>query len=382
MKILRRIVYWVAALSALCITYWYAYRPKPPAPAQEEKSVPVEVLTVGTDSIEHTIEATGWIAARQVVGVASKVGGRVESLQVVLEEGNGVPLEEGLAIKKGQRLAVIDHDVYLAQLAAAEAAVKAGEIELKDAERERERILGLFEGGSVTEQNRDKAMTAAELAAASLNLAKANLELAKINLQESTIVSPIDGVITAKHIDQGNLVRIGDRIATVADMQTVKIVVPLSERYAADVRPGTPVRVRVDAFGSGQLDAAVYSVYPALDEQTHTVQVEIRIENNRHLLKPGMFARVEFITERKDDIVVVPRDVVLGGKIDRHYVYVVEETGGRSVGRKRFVEIGIVQGERCQIADGLEKGETLVVNGMNFLADGTAVEIVRLEDIK
>jgi RND family efflux transporter MFP subunit len=366
MKITRRIIYWVA------------YMQKSDESAVLGKKVPVEIEFVSTNSIEETIEMTGWIKANKVVDVTSKVPGRIESLRTVLGNGDLVPVEEGLAVKKGQRIAVIDHDVYLAQVAAARANMKAREVELADAEREKERIIALYEGGSATEQSRDKAVTAAELAAARSSLAKADLELAEINLRESTINSPIDGIVTAKHIDQGNLIRAGDRIVTVADMKTVKIIVAAAEKYAPEITVGTPVKIKVDAFADRVFDAKVYSVYPTLDEETHTIQVEIRLKNEQLSLKPGMFARVILITKSKDDVIVIPRDVVLGGKIDKPYVYVVEE----KIAHKRFVEIGITQDERYEITDGLKEGEMLVVNGMNYLTDGINVELVRIEDIK
>ena len=289
---------------------------------------------------------------------------------------------EGVPVRKGQQIAVIDHEVYLAQLAAAKASVKATEVEVTDAEREKKRITALYEGGSATEQSKDKAVTAAELAAASLTLAKANLELAEINLRESTIVSPIDGIVTAKHIDQGNMVRVGDRIVTIADMKTVRVIVATAEKYGAEITTGMPAKIRVDAFAERTFDATVHTIYPALDPQTHTIQVEIRLDNEELLLKPGMFARVTLITRRKDNAVVIPRDVVLGGKIDEHYVYVVEQASAGKIAHKRFVEIGIKQADRYEITDGLSAGQTLVVNGMNYLADGMTVEIVRIEDIK
>jgi RND family efflux transporter MFP subunit len=382
MKIVRRIIYWMVAIAVVSLTYWYVYGRKSSAVIEEKGNVPVEVATVGTESIERTVESTGWMKANQVVDVASKVAGRVESLQVISDDGISSPVEEGLVVRKGSRLAIIDHQVYLAQLTAAEANVKAAQVQLQDAQRERDRIAALYEGGSYTEQSRDKAITAAELAAAALNSAKANLELAKINLQESTIISPIDGVVTAKYIDEGNLIRIGDRLATVADIRIVRIIVALAEAQAQQVRVGTPVRIMVDALGQQEFKAAVYSIYPALDEHTHTIQVETRLDNRQMLLKPGMFARVTLITERVENAVVIPRDVILGGKIDRHYVYVVEDADTGKVARKRFVKIGITQGQKYQIAEGINAGQTLVVNGMNFLADGTGVEVVRLEDIR
>ncbi|GAJ05943.1 unnamed protein product, partial [marine sediment metagenome] len=219
MKVIRRILYLAAVLALVFVTFWFGFMRKPAGSPEEEKKVPVEVELVSAGSIEERIELTGWIKANQIVDVASKVAGRVESLSVLSNEGDLVAAEEGVSVKKGQQLAIIDHDVYLAQLSAAKASVKAKEIELADAEREKKRIVALYEGGSATEQSKDKAITAAELSAASLSLAGANLELAQINLRESMIVSPIDGIVTAKHIDEGNLIRTGDRIVAIADMK-------------------------------------------------------------------------------------------------------------------------------------------------------------------
>ena len=385
----KRVLYWTSAFVLLLVTFWFGYFHKTSKPRQAEQIVPVEVEAVGTAGIEETIELSGWIQAKQIVDVKSKVSGRVESLESFPLSGEGsdlqggkrdlaVPVEEGLEVRKGQQLAVIDHDVYLSQVAAAGADLQAKQVELADAERERKRMVGLYEAGSATEQSSDKAITAAELAAARLALARANLELAQINLRESMIVSPIDGVVTKKYVDEGNLVNVGEKIVTVADIKTVKIIVSAAERDSTKIDAGTPVRIMVDAFGEKEFNAGVYSVYPALDEQTHTVQVEIRMDNGEMLLKPGMFARVTLVTKHKEDVVVIPRDVVLGGKVDEPYVYVVED----GVARKRIVKVGITQSDRCEISDGLKADETVVVNGMNFLIDGTGVEIVRIEDIK
>ena len=382
MKVIRRILFLLIALALVFVTFWFGFMREPAERLEQEKKVSVEVELVSAGSIEERIELTGWIKANQIVDVASKVAGRVESLSVLSNEGDLVAVEEGVSVKKGQQLAIIDHDVYLAQVAAAKASVKAKEIELTDAEREKKRIVALYEGGSATEQSRDKAVTAAELAAASLSLTKANLELAQINLRESMIVSPIDGIVTAKHIDEGNLIRSGDQIVTIADMRTVRVIVAATEKYGAQITVGMPAKIKVDAFAERTFDAGVHSIHPALDAQTHTIQVEIRLDNEALLLKPGMFARVTLITKSKDNVVVIPRDVVLGGKIDKHYVYVVEGASAGKIARKHFVEIGIKQADRYEITDGLKAGETLVVNGMNYLADGMDVEVVRIEDIK
>ncbi len=376
MKIDKKITYWIAAFILALFIIRFAFMRKPPEKT-EEKVVPVEIEPVSTGSIEETMELTGWIKANQLVDIASKVPGRVESLSIISNEGTPINLEEGVEVKKGQQLASIDHDIYLAEVAAAKANLQAAEAEFTDAEREKKRMVALYEGGSATEQAKDKAKTSAEMAAAKLSSAKANLELAEINLRESAIISPIDGIVTAKHIDVGNLINTGNRIVTLADIKTVKVVVAAAEKYSEQIFVGTPARIRVDALPEKVFTAKVHSIYPALDEQTHTIQIEIRMDNNELLLKPGMFARVTLITDHKDNVVVIPRDVVLGGKIDEPYVYIVED----GTAHKRFVKIGIKQADKYEITDGLRQGEKLVVNGMHYLADAMKVEVVKLEEI-
>ena len=374
--------FWIAVTAIIAVTFWFGFFYKGRSKPQEKKIVPVEVETVTTGPIARTIELTGWIRANQVVDIAPKVAGRVESLEIIAEDGRKIAVEEGLVVKKGQLIAVIDHDVYLAQLAAAKAAVEASTAELADAEREKKRMLTLFESGSATGQAKDKAVTAAEIAAAAISAAKANLDLAQVNLNESEVNSPIDGIVTAKHIDQGNMIRVGDRIVTVADLKTVKVVGAVSEKYGAEITAGMPAELSVDAYPDRRFEASVYSVYPALDEQTHTIQIEIRFDNKQMLLKPGMYAKVTLVINRKNDVVVIPRDVILGGKVDKAYVYVVENAIEELKAHKRLVEIGVIQADKCEITEGIKSGEKLVINGMQYLADGINVEVVKIGEIK
>jgi membrane fusion protein (multidrug efflux system) len=378
MRTVRRALCWTTGCAAVLVTFWLGYTRPSGEATVEERPVPVEVAPVGVGSIEQTLEVTGWVTAHARVEVASKIAGRIESLSVPAADGGSRPVEVGLLVARGEPLAVIDHDMHQAQVTAAEAEVQTRAARLAEAQRERRRIVGLFEKGSITEQARDQAVTADEVAAAGLNLARANLELARINLRESRILSPSDGIVTAKHIDEGNLVTPGQRIVSLADIRTVKVLVAVPERYGPQVRQGLPVRMAVDGLPGRTFETQVYCVYPALDEQTGTFRVEMRLSNDEMRLRPGMFARVTLILDRKDNVVVIPRDVILGGKLDKPYVYVIES----GVARKRLVAIGLTQGERNEITAGLDPGATLVVNGMHYLADGLRADVVRLEDIR
>ncbi len=139
----KKAVYWTVVSAVVFLTFFFGYiyttGEKPPV----EKRIAVELDEVRTGSIEGTIELAGWIKAEKIADIRSKVAGRIESLQFDADDGATVAVEEGLVVKKGQQLAVIDHDVYLAQLGAARAGVEAGKVELADAEREEKRMVGL-----------------------------------------------------------------------------------------------------------------------------------------------------------------------------------------------------------------------------------------------
>ena len=88
MKVIRRILFLLIALALVFVTFWFGFMQKPAKSLEEEKKVPVEVELVSAGSIEETIELTGWIKANQIVDIASKVAGRVESLSVLSNEGD------------------------------------------------------------------------------------------------------------------------------------------------------------------------------------------------------------------------------------------------------------------------------------------------------
>jgi len=151
MEVNKRTVYWTAGFAIVLVTFLVGYFYKSSETSLVAKTVPVEVETVMAGPIKETIELTGWIKANKIVEVKSKVPGRIESLQAVSDDGGFADVEEGLAVKKGQPIAVIDHEVYLAEVASAEANLRAREVELADAEREKKRIVALYGGGSATE---------------------------------------------------------------------------------------------------------------------------------------------------------------------------------------------------------------------------------------
>lgn len=361
--------------------------------AKEKKTIPVVVSTVSSSPISELLEISGEIEANKSVVITSKVPGRLEQLRTRSSAGKTIEVKEGLRVKKDQEIAIIDHDQYLAQVRRAEAALSvananldAARVTLEDARKEKVRWVNLTEKGFATEQKRDKtlanydrAVAAKALAEAGVKEAQAALDLARIQFRESTIVSPLTGVVTKKHIDEGNMIGTSTPIVTIEDIQVVKVVVGVPERYLKEIKPGqTRAYIKVDAFPDKRFSTTVEDIYPAVDRLTRTLQVELKVANEKNLLRPGMFARIVFILAHKDNTVVIPRDTVLGHEGKERYAYVIN----KSVAHKVPVKLGLKQGEFVEVIEGLKLGDKLVTNGMNYLKDGDGVEIVEGEGKK
>lgn len=346
-------------------------RSRPTAPAEPRTAPPVGVWRVAPGRIAQRVEITGEIRPFSVVHLAPKVAGRLEWLAVEDDSGNRVPLAEGMNVRRGQVLGQIDRAVYEARLKQAEAALRLARVQFEDAAREKDRIKGLYEEGSATQQALDKATTARELAAAALAQAEAAHALARIEFDESQLKAPVDAVVVRKHVDEGNLVSVGMPVLTLEEQGRVKVVATISERHLPLIEPGrTRALVRCDARGDEAIEAVVTKVYPSVDPLTRTGTLEIELDNPDRRLVSGSFARVWVTLSEVDDAIVIPLSAVTWEGA-RGFVYVVED--GRV--KRRDIKIGIREADRCQVLEGLSAGESLVVEGSRELREGDPIAV-------
>ena len=336
---------------------------------RSDKAIKVMAVAVGTTKLVETIPVTGSFEPLTSIEVIPEISGQLERLRLA----DNTLLDVGVAIKAGEVIAVIEHDIYLAQLAECQATLERSRVALADAEREKRRIVRLFEGGSATERNKDKAVTAAQLAAASVKQREAALARIKVTLDKATIEAPVTGVISRKYIDEGNMVGPSTPLARIVQIETLKVLGGVSERYLPQLVPGeTPVKIKTDAYPEDEFEGVVYRVGVAVDTVTRTGKVEIRIPNPGGKLKPGMFARMTIVLTERENAVVVP-DSALIREQDDVYVFIVN--GGRAEHRR--VKLGLSQGEYYELLDGLSVGDTVIIRGQRQLKNGQAVEVIQ-----
>jgi len=383
----RRVIFWITVFALVCIIVWVGYNrtlvnESPLSDDAEGAALKVVGEAVGTSKVSQTITVTGSFEALTSVEIIPEIAGRLEQLRLP----DGTRIDVGTCVQAGQVIAVIEHSALEAAVQQARAALVTAEANLQvtrvtfaDAEREKKRMEGLFEGGAVTEQQHDAACTACDKAKAGLDLAKANvkqaeaaLTTAKITLDKATIEAPITAVVSDRYVDEGDMVGPTTALMKIVDVKTLKALGGVGERYLPQLVPGeTAVRVKTDMYPQDTFEGTVYRVGVAVDPVTRTADVEIRVPNPDMRLRPGMFARITIVLQERENVVVVP-DSALIREQDNVYVFVAN--AGKA--HRREIKLGVLQGEYHEVLEGLSAGELVVTRGRRQIEDGQAIEVI------
>lgn len=191
-------------------------------------------------------------------------------------------------------------------------------------------------------------------------------------LENTTLVSPISGVVTARNYDVGDMAA-GMPIFVVQRINPVKIMISVSESLYTYVKKGMAVEVELDALPEQKFSAKVSRITPSIDASTRTFPVELTLANDKELVKPGMYARVTMSYGTRKNIVVPDVAVVKQLGSGNRYIYVYNQDG--TVAYKK-VELGRRFGDKYEILSGIADGDVVVTSGQVALKDGIAVEVV------
>ncbi|MDD3695341.1 MAG: efflux RND transporter periplasmic adaptor subunit, partial [Lentisphaeria bacterium] len=305
---------------------------------------------------------------------------------------------------------------------AAQASALAARI---DKEREQSRQHNLLAQQATTQQNYDQAQTAAEQAkaeydrseaaakaveaqvrsaqaaikqaeaalerskasvqqaVASLMQAKANLQQAQINLSETRLYAPMNGVVSQKNVDPGAMVSPTTPIMTIVAMDQVKVLLSVPVNHLSRVRPGqTKARLRTVSRPGEQIDCLISKVYPAIELNTRTAQVEIVLDNapdedGDYALKPGMYASVELLIQSREDVLAIASALPIRN-LGKFIVYVAEGNKVRAVDTR----LGIHFADQVEVLGGLQENDEIVVVGQHRLTDGAAIRRVEGNNLK
>ena len=315
--------------------------------AEKVAAVPVETQPLKRAEMVAVYSGTAPIEAHEEAQVVAKVGGEVRQIFV----------EEGDTVREGQMLARLDGDRLRLELAKTDA-------NLKKLDRDYRRTLDLAERGLVPK-------TTAENLKYDLDALSAAYDSAKLELSYTEIRAPIPGVVSARHIKVGNTIRPNDPTFTVTDLDPLVAYVHVPEKEFRKIAPGQTAEVVVDALGGDRFVGSISRISPTVDSQTGTFKARVEVEDGSRRLKPGMFARVNIVYERRQAALQLPRTAILDAD-GQQSVYVVDD--GKA--QQRVIRTGLANGGWIEVLDGLEGNERVVTVGQAGLRSGTPVKIV------
>jgi len=191
-----------------------------------------------------------------------------------------------------------------------------------------------------------------------------------LKYERAPVESPLSGTVGRVYVDIGTSVSPDKAVALVVDMDRAKIDLDIPEKYLPLVSLGQEAHISVDAYPNEVFKGAVNKISPVIDISTRSSPIEIIVENPKHLLKPGMFAKVRLAIEKRKNVAVILKEAIIGKNSNR-YVYVAENN--KAVLRK--IVTGIRQGPYYEIKEGLKEGDLVVIMGQQKLYEGADLRI-------
>ncbi len=324
-------------------------RPEGKRPSQP--AIPVAVTSAVNGSISSYYRATSTLDAEKEAQILARVTGVVQT--ILAEEGDHVEI--------GDPLLKVDNDEYryrLEQAAATTANLRS----------RYERMEKMMKEELATEEEFQAVRS--ELASA-----EANEGLARLALSYTTVAAPFAGQITNRLVDVGQNLMVGDPVMVMADFDPLLARVHVPSREFNKLQRNQEVNLVLDSSGT-RLTGRIKLISPVIDPTSGTIKLTIEVVEYPAGTRPGDFAQVQIVTEKRDDVTLVPRIAVLSDK-GESVVYTM--TGDEiPTAERRIVEIGFTDDEYAQILSGLAAGEQVVVKGQRSLKNGSPVKV--LED--
>ncbi len=352
------------------------------------------VITVATvaplkQDLDVRLAYTADITPNQAVNLFSRVDGYIAKVYV----------EKGDLVKANQLLIEVDHSDYRhavnqakANLAAARARVTQQEASGRNASLTLNRVQSLIKDQFVSQQDLDNAQVAYDTAAAVLDSLRAQVQQmevalaqAETNLAYSYIRAPFAGYVAERNLDLGSYVSgasagtstMSRGILTLHEIQTVRILIEVVEKDVPLIRVGQKSEVRAEAYPDRVFEGTVTRVVQALNRATRTMTIEVDLPNKDHVLKGGMFARVEVLVGTHRNAIQIPIDAVSRLE-DSQYVYIVREGKAQRVP----VEIGVRDENRVEITKGLVGLEQVIISGKDLVHEGAPVQTQAADGVK
>ena len=334
------------------------------------RAVPVVAEPARQADLNVRLTALGTVVPVNMVTVRSRVDGQLLK----------VNFTEGTKVQAGALLAEIDSRPFAVQKMQAEAQLARDRALLENARVDAARFRQLLSVDSVAKQQVDSQDALVRQYEAAVKLDEAQIENATLQITYAHITAPISGRLGLRLVDVGNMVRAADTggLAVITQLQPISVVFAIPQDALPKVlrRFNAGEQLEVDAYDRDGRTKLASGRLVTIDNQielsTGTVKLRAEFANEDGLLFPNQFVNVQLLVERQLNATVVPSAAVQTGSIGQ-YVYVVQDQSAVTV---RVVETGASDRGQVMVTKGLQPGDVVVVDGVDKLREGAAVELV------
>jgi RND family efflux transporter MFP subunit len=320
--------------------------------------IPVTVEELKVKSIEEFINTTGTAFPKGEIELKSKI-----SASCFLEKNpsTGRLWQLGDKVNAGDVIVRLEDQEYVNSVK-----METNQLNLELMESELKKQQSLYEKGGVTQK---------ELKTAEINYenAKTTVVTSKLQLEKTRISAPISGVIVdLPYHTQGTQVEAGLTMVKIMDYKTMYMDVQLPEKYINEIKPGQTVKLTNYTIPEDTIIGSVTQLSPAINADTRTFKGTVSIDNRDLLLRPGMFVKADIVVNRRDSVIVIPKNIILSRQRGKT-VFVVD----RGVAAERIIETGLENLTDVEVTRGLARNERIVTGGFETLGNRSKVKIIK-----
>ncbi|MBU1042957.1 MAG: efflux RND transporter periplasmic adaptor subunit [Candidatus Omnitrophica bacterium] len=332
-----------------------------------KRGLSIKVYKISRATFEDVLPTMGSIKALITTKLNFEAPGLVELINY----------REGDVVKEGQLISRLKQQEALLKIDYNRAKLKSAMVSLAQSEKKVKLHQQLFDIGAINRLKLSEVESEAGTAKHQVEAAQVEIESAKEELKKTEMYAPTDCIIGERNIEVGELVSpYTPKAIQIIDVNTVYAEIGVVERDVTKLKIGQLARVYVDAYPELPFDGIIDNIYPALSDKTRTLPVEIKIDNSRRILMPGMFTRADIILFEKPGVISIPR-IALKKMQDAYMVYVVDEATNSA--QERLVETGYESTDYIEIVRGLKEGDLVSISNVEQLTSGTPVQITEIQ---
>lgn len=303
----------------------------------------VSTVLIRPERFTESLSATGSLLADEGVELQAEINGKIAEIR----------FREGSRVRRGALLVKLNDGDLRAQR-------ELARHNLELAQLREQRVGQLVKEGIVTASDYD---TARFEVAARLD----QISIIEAQIEKTEVRAPFDGVVGLRYVSEGSYVNATTRVATLQQIDRLKVNFSVPEKYAGRIKVGSPIRFAI-VGSERRYDGTIYAFDPRIDAGTRTVVIRAVCDNPDGVLLPGAFANVELALATLDDAILVPAEAVIPGVSEKNVFVLVDGKAER-----RAVEIGTRTANQVQILSGLKAGDRLIVSGLQQMRAGLAV---------